>query len=43
VVGGLAFALTRMASMLDLRVLMGPLILVVMIFALFALRPGKTP
>jgi hypothetical protein len=43
VVGGLAFVLTRMASMLDLRVLMGPLILVVMIFALFALRPGKTP
>ena len=42
IIGGLAFALTRMAPMLDLRILMGPLILVVMIFALFALRPGKT-
>jgi hypothetical protein len=43
VIGGLAFALTRMASMLDLRLLIGPLILVVMILALFALRSGKTP
>ena len=42
VIGGLAFGLTHMASMLDLRVLMGPVILVVMILALFALRPGKT-
>ena len=42
-VGGLAFALTRMAPMLDLRTLMGPLLLVIMIVALVALRPGRTP
>jgi len=42
-IGGLAFALTRVAPMLDLRVLTGPLLLVVMIVALFMLRPGKAP
>lgn len=42
-IGALAFALMRMAPMLDLRVLTGPLLLVVMIVALVLLRPGRTP
>ena len=41
--GGLALALTRIAPLIDLRVLIGPLLLLVMIAALFALRPGRTP